>query len=65
MHQGGFEAVTPGLANVGATLDQQLKQKRWAAAHIIIAFCFFFFEIISIARKGNTHLFTAETGWLY
>lgn len=60
MRQGGFQAVTLGLANAGATSDEQLKGKCWAAAHFFLFLNHFFFLIICIVLHLN-----AETGLQY
>lgn len=60
MRQGGFQAVTLGLANAGATSDEQLKGKCWAAAHFFFFFKSLFFWIICIVLHLNE-----ETGLQY
>lgn len=58
MRQGGFQAVTLGLANAGATSDEQLKEKRWAAAHIFFFLKSLFFDYLYCTwRRRN-----AKTG---
>lgn len=57
MRQGGFQAVTLGLANAGATSDEQLKEKRWAAAHFFFLNHFFWIIFYCTWRRRN-----AKTG---